>query len=652
MQRYLLLGTAGHIDHGKTALVKALTGVDTDRLPEEKQRGITIDLGFAALELDGLLLGIVDVPGHERFIKNMLAGAMGIDLALLVVAADEGVMPQTREHFEALSYLRIAAGVIAITKCDLVDEGWIALVEEDVSKLVAGSFLQNSAIVQLSTKTGYGLKELRGKLAEAADKVPERSKEGPFRLSIDRCFSAPGHGTVVTGSVASGEISCGDKLLLLPEDISVQVRNIESHGQSLETIRRGQRAALNLTGVHFRDITRGDILTTPGSVVPSRLLSVCIEASRFQPRPLKTRTDIRLYTGATETVGRLRLLEARSLSPGESQIGQIELQEPVCTTWGQPFVARGLAANEVMGGGQIIDPRAYRVASSDTERIGRIRDLLDGDDERRAAAIAALAGARSWTLDELTQRAGVTNCAAVVDRLVETAVLRRFDLSGYSRWLHHEVVTQLEARLEASLNEEHHADPICAQVPLGRLRRHFVTLEPPELLVQLARRLSESGRLRLEGEYVASADWRPLLSLQQLELLGQILAMSEQAGLTPPSVGEMAAKFQKPVAEIESLLDVAVSRNELVRLPDKDSRDANAAQRARLYLHCSAERRLINRLAAQLSEPAEWTVSRFGEVFGLSRKYALPLCNHLDQIGITSRRGDLRKLHRSESLPT
>ena len=652
MRRHLLLGTAGHIDHGKTALVKALTGVDTDRLPEEKLRGITVDLGFAALDLDGLLLGVVDVPGHERFIKNMLAGATGIDLALLVVAADEGVMPQTREHFEALGYLRISAGVIAITKCDLVDDDMVDLVEEDVSRLVADSFLQGAAMVHVSAKTGFGLKELRSKLVEAADQVPEQSTEGPFRLSVDRCFSAPGHGTVVTGSVAQGKISCGDKLELLPAGVSVQVRNLESHGQNLTTICRGQRAAINLTGVHFREVTRGNILATPGSIVPSRLLSIRIEASRYRNRPLKSRTEIRCYTGATETVGRLRLLEAKSLAPGESQIGQIELQQPICTTWGESFVARGLAANEMIGGGQIIDPRAYRVSFSDTDKISRIRELLDDDEAERVAAVAALAGARSWSLEELSQRACVTQGAVIVDRLVGAGVLCRFDLNGHSRWLHREVVAQLEARLTESIDKVHKADPMHSQVHLGKLRRLFVTLEPPKLLAQLAGRLAASGQLRLDGECVALAAWQPQLTAQQTQLLEQILAMCELGGLMPPSVGELAAQLGKSVSEIESLLEVAVDRNELVRLPDKDSRDAKAAQRARLYLHRSAENRLIDQLVALQSEPNGWTVSRFGEIFSLSRKYAIPLCNHLDQTGITSRQGDLRRLHKSDSIST
>ena len=644
MQRYLLLGTAGHIDHGKTALVRALTGIDADRLPEEKRRGITVDLGFAALDLEGLHLGIVDVPGHERFVKNMLAGATGIDLALLVVAADEGVMPQTREHFEVLSYLRIQAGVVAVTKTDLVDDELVELVEEEIAELVAGSFLQGAPVVSVSSKTGDGLAMLRTKLTEAAGRVPERSAEGPFRLSVDRCFSAPGQGTVVTGSVARGEIACGEKLQLLPDDVSVAVRSIQSHGENLTSVRRGQRAALNLTGVHFRDVTRGNILATSGSILPGRLLTVNIAASRFRSRPLKYRTDIRFYTGTTETVGRLRLLETKTLAPGESQIGQIELREPVCTTWGETFVVRGLAANEVIGGGQVVDPRAVRVAFADVEKVSRILELLEGEEAERVAAVVALTGARSWVLADLPQRAGVTGAAGVVDQLVESGELCQFDLKSSSRWLHREVVAQLESRVIDSLEKEHQADPMRAKVPLGRLRRHFVALEPPELLTQLARRLASSGQLKLDGEYVAAAEWRPRISSQQTELLTQILSKCEQAGLTPPAVGELATECNKPVGEVELLLEVAVGNGDLVRLPDKDSRDAKAAQRARLFLHRSALQQVRDRLATGFGDQAGWTISQFGEEFGLSRKYAIPLCGYLDQTGMTTRHGDLRKL--------
>ena len=644
MLRHFLLGTAGHVDHGKTSLIQALTGVDTDRLPEEKQRGLTIDLGFAALNWDDLQLGIVDVPGHERFVKNMLAGATGIDIALLVVAADEGVMPQTVEHFEALCHLQIEAGVVAITKSDLVDEEMLALVQEDIAELVAGSFLQEAEVVPVSSKTESGLKSLRTTLAEVARHLPQPDLDGPFRLPVDRCFSLPGKGTIVTGSVASGQVSCGDKLQLLPSGGTVTVRSIESHGCSLPSVGRGQRAALNLTGVHYSEITRGDILATPESLAASHLLSVQFAESRFRNKPLKPRHKVRFYSGTTEASGLLRILGDERGSQGQPLICQIELQQPVCATWGEPFVVRGLADNVVLGGGRVIDPLPQRIAASDTAKLVRVAEMLADDDLQRVAAVAALAGARNWLVASLSQRSGVAAGEMIVHALEEQGILCGFDLKGGRRWLHRDVVEKLEKRLLAALETEHQKASVLPSIPLARLQPYFSTLEP-ELLRELAVRLCDD-RLRLDGTQVALCDWQPLLSSHQTALLAEMEEIYRQVGTAPPSVAELASQLELTLGEVEQLIDVAVSRKELVRLPDKDTRDAGAARRARLYLHPSCEQRFIDGLNTQLEAYPEWTVSQFCEALGLSRKYAIPLCNHLDNNGVTVRKGDLRSLVR------
>ncbi len=650
MRRYLLLGTAGHIDHGKTSLIRALTGVDTDRLPEEKRRGITVDLGFAALQLDELLLGIIDVPGHERFVKNMLAGAMGIDLALLVVAADEGVMPQTREHFEALSYLNLAAGVIAITKCDLVDEEMLALVSEDVADLVAGSFLQDANMVHVSAKTEFGLDELRDQLKAAAVHVPAQAIDAPFKLSIDRCFSAPGQGTVITGSVANGRVSIGNTLQVLPQNETVTVRNIQSHGESCDSVGKGQRAAINLSGIHFSKLQRGDTLANPGSLVPSRLLSVQFTASQFSTRPLKAQTGVRFYNGATETPGRLRLLETDTLSAGESQLAQVELDNEVCTTWGEPFVVRGLSANEVLGGGQILDPRAYRLSRRDSAKLAALRELPHQDAATRAAALIMLMGGRAWSVDDLWQRAGISNGAALLSKLVADGVLCQFDVKGHPRLLHSNTVRQLSERLLQAVQREHETDRLSPAIPLGRVKQHFQMVEPAELVVLLARHLAEQGRLRLDGDFAALPDWQPQLSANQKTLLAELVSVCEQGQFAPPTVSELASKNDKSPEEIESLLNVAIGTGELIRLPDKDTRDAKAAQRARLYLHPSAAQSLVERVSEEFSESDQWTISQFAELLGLSRKYAIPLCMYLDQTGITKREGDIRVLNSSTAV--
>ncbi|MGH7134195.1 MAG: selenocysteine-specific translation elongation factor, partial [Pirellulales bacterium] len=315
----LILGTAGHIDHGKTSLVKALTGVDTDRLPEEKQRGITIDLGFAELVLGDFRLGIVDVPGHERFVRNMLAGATGIDLALLVVAADDSVKPQTREHLEILRLLKLEAGVVALTKCDLPEPDWIDLVEAEVRELVSDTFLRTAAIVRTSVTTGAGLPQLKEALAAAAAQAARSARierlNAPFRLAIDRSFTIAGHGTVVTGSIASGRVKVGDALVVEPGAVEVRVRGLQSHDRPCEEVHRGQRAAINLAGIHHGEIHRGQELATPGYLAPSRILTADIALAATAPRALKNRTRVRVHLGTAELISSLVLLDGERLEP-------------------------------------------------------------------------------------------------------------------------------------------------------------------------------------------------------------------------------------------------------------------------------------------------------------------------------------------------
>src|SRR4051812_18364843 len=336
-ERDLVIGTAGHIDHGKTALVRALTGVDTDRLPAEKQRGITIDLGFAALELGEYHLALVDVPGHERFIRNMLAGATGLDLALLVVAADDSVMPQTREHLDILRLLGLTGGLVVLTKCDLAEPAWLALVEDDVRALVAGTFLEGKPIVRTSAATGQGIDALREELLTLCRTTPRRPDPGLFRMAIDRAFTVAGHGTVVTGTVASGRVSTGDDVQWHPEGRAVRVRGIHRHDRPVDSVGRGTRAAINLVGVHHSEIHRGQEIGEPGFLEASRVLSVDLQVSRDAARPLRHRGRYRLHLGTAEVSVVLALLETNTLGSDGIGLAQLFLAEPVVAVHGQPF---------------------------------------------------------------------------------------------------------------------------------------------------------------------------------------------------------------------------------------------------------------------------------------------------------------------------
>jgi selenocysteine-specific elongation factor len=655
MNRHLLLGTAGHIDHGKTALIKALTGTNTDRLPEEKRRGITLDLGFAVLEYDDLSIGIVDVPGHEGLIKNMLAGATGIDLALLVVAADEGIMPQTREHFQVLRLLGLSTGVIAITKCDLVDDGWLELVEDELAALVADSFLQDAPTVRTSAKTGAGLEELRVALRSATQPIGDNDSEGPFRMApfrmaIDRAFSSTGHGTVVTGSVSSGSATLGDSLELMPQGARVQVRALESHSQSVATVGRGQRAALNLSGVHYRDIARGQTLASAGTLRPSKLITVVLEANPERELRLKSRTGVRCYTGAVETPGQLRLLAETQSGGRQSHYAQIELQESVCVVWNQPFILRGLAENALLGGGWVVDPLAYCIKKTDTYRLQKIHELATGDEQLRIAAIAALAGYRDW--DELTLaiRTGVIQGDGVVDRLVSTGVLKSFQLGSRRRLLHCETADSLASRLLEKLLDEHGSAPLEGAIPLGRLQRSFSDLQPPILLEAIARQLAEQGKVNLDAKGLTHPKWSGQLTARQADVSTAMIAACEEAGLLPPTVGEFAKRFSLKEEEIESLLQLAAKSEVLVRLPDRESRDSRAARRSRMFLHRTEEKRLIEQVRTNWATGNGWTVGEFREAFGLSRKYAVPLCEHLDKLKITIRSGDRRHVTPLEAV--
>ena len=369
MPRDLILGTAGHIDHGKTALVKALTGVDCDRLPEEKSRGITIDIGFARLDLGDIHLGVVDVPGHERFIRNMLAGATGIDVAILIVAADDSVMPQTREHLEILKLLGITHGVIAVTKCDLVDWPAREAVVSEVREFTSGTFLGNAPLVCTSVESGEGLDRLRSELKMVCEQVTAKSQM-PFRLSIDRAFVMQGHGTVVTGSVASGSLRVGDEVEWLPRQHRVRVRSLHNHGESVAEIHRGMRAAINLAGVELADVVRGQELAAPGYLIPSRTLTVQLSASPDGRRPLKHRLPVRVHIGTAEVMGTVSLLMNQAIAPGESGFAQLFLEEPVTATWNQPFVLRDSSAEATLGGGRVLQPVAPSV-------VGQICRPLD-----------------------------------------------------------------------------------------------------------------------------------------------------------------------------------------------------------------------------------------------------------------------------------
>jgi selenocysteine-specific elongation factor len=632
----LILGTAGHIDHGKTSLVKALTGTDTDRLPEEKRRGITIELGFAELTLDDCRLGIVDVPGHEKFVRNMLAGATGIDLAVLVIAADDSVKPQTREHLEILRLLRLRHGVIALTKCDVADPDWIELVEEEIRGLVADTFLAKAPIVRTSSITGQGLPELRSALAAAAKKAAAdraAAEKGPFRVAIDRTFTVAGHGTVVTGSISRGAVRVGDELEIQPGAVSVRVRGLQNHDRAVEEVHRGQRAAINLAGVHHEQIQRGQELASPGHLVPSRLLTVRLGALQSINRPIKSRSRVRVHVGTAELMASLMLLDRDELKPGEWAPAQLYLSEGAVTTWGQAFVVRSESPVMTIGGGQVLDPNAAKIRRRETARCQRVADLWSDDPLTRSAAALYFAGLRDWRPEELARTAGVEDAQAMAKALSERGDLVELPLSPTRRLrVSRDALEEIFQRFEETLAKLHEQFPLNAMLDASRLTSRFQYLGNEALVSVVLDALVKAGRITRSTRGIALKGHGPQLSKNEQKLVDEIVARYRQAGIQPPSVDEVRNGVAKNQAIVPQLISLAAAEGHLVQIsPD-------------IYLHSEVERQIRDTLSEKLRGSEGLTMSQIRETLQTTRKYAVPLCEYLDSVGFTRRVGDLRVL--------
>ncbi len=646
MPRDLILGTAGHIDHGKTSLVKALTGIDCDRLPEEKARGITIDIGFATLELDGYRLGIVDVPGHERFIKNMLAGATGIDLVVLVVAADDSVMPQTREHLEILRLLGLRHGLIALTKCDLVDETTREVVELEIRDLVQGSFLEKAPIIHTSSQSGAGIPELKEAIAALCRDVEEKTAREWFRLAIDRSFIVQGHGTVVTGSVTSGSVRVGDEVEWQPRGERVRIRSLQNHDRPVEEVHRGQRAALNLAGVHHEDVIRGQEVAAPGYLVPSRVLTVrlhcpppvsppCKGGDTGGGRPLKHRAPIRFHLGTAEIMGTVSLLDCDSIEPGQWGLAQVFLAEPATATWGQPFVVRGPSATYTLGGGQVLQPVAKKIRRRHVEMLERLEQLWTGDAEKRALAVAWFGGFSGFDATDLVRSAGIgpDQTAAVVQRLQQQGLLVEVAV-GQARkaLLHADMIRELGERILQALGRLHEEFPLMATHDRQKVQSQFDYVGDEALVQAIVDRLIQQKQLTGDLRRIGRADFKPKLSGSQRKLKDKLVASYREARFQPPDPAGFASQAGGNAANLKDLFDVCVAEGLLVNVAED------------VYLHSDADTEMRKLIADKLAAGAGLTVAEIRNLLGTTRKFAVPLCEYLDRVGVTRREGDLRQL--------
>lgn len=620
--RHVIAGTAGHIDHGKTALVKALTGIDTDRLAEEKRRGISIDLGFAHLELGpDLRVGFVDVPGHERFVKNMLAGVGGIDLVLLVIAADESVKPQTREHFDICRLLAIPRGLVALTKADLVEPEILELARLEAEEFVAGSFLEGAPVVAVSAVTGQGLDELRQRLREVASQVPVKDASRYLRLPIDRAFSMRGFGTVVTGTLVSGSVAREQEVELHPGGRRLRVRGVEVHGEPVERALAGQRTALNLAGLEASELARGMVLAEPGRFRAVSEIDCRLELLP-SAKPLKNRAPVHFHAGTAEIEAEVRLLEGgQTLPPGASAFARLRLREPLLIVPGDRFIIRMFSPVVTIGGGVMLDGgHRYR---RHEDAVARLKVLAEGSVAERIHLLVR-EGRYGLSLAELVARTGLTE-----HELTQAAPRQRllFWPQPQPWWLDREAAQAMLARLRETLAAFHQQNPLAPGMPKEELRARVLPDAPAFLLDALM--AAEPG-IVAEGENLRLATHRLVLKQDEEQALEAIERVFRQAGLAVPFVSEALANCGVEPARARSLLQMLLRRGRLMKLADE------------LVFHMDALLELRHKLAALKGR--RLSVPEFKDLAGVSRKYAIPLLEYLDRERITRREGDFRQV--------
>ncbi|MDK9716323.1 MAG: selenocysteine-specific translation elongation factor [Trichlorobacter sp.] len=634
--KHLILGTAGHIDHGKTSLVKALTGTDTDRLKEEKARGITIELGFAHLQLPGgIEFGVVDVPGHEKFVRAMVAGVAGMDLVMLVIAADEGIMPQTREHLDILRLLGVHTGLVALTKQDMVEPDWLPLVQEEVREFVAGTFLEAAPIIPVSSKTGAGLEELKAELARLAEGAAEKKRDGAFRLPVDRVFTVAGFGTVVTGTLLAGEIKIGDEFELLPVGHAGRVRGIQAHGAKTELGQAGQRLAVNLQGVDLDQAHRGDVVVPAGIFRTSRRVDVRLDHLASASRDLKHRTTVRFHSGTSEVTAQIILLEHDALLPGQSGYAQLRLDQPLLLVSGDPYLIRATSPSVTIGGGIVLDPfpPARRRRSEDALRL--LVSLDAAEHQRTCGLIVAQALLSGVSFDEIVLRSGIARKQAETALQALLAAGEIIQMTREPRiFLSRSAVASLKQLLLDELSAYLAANPLKDGIGKEELKTRIPRRSDQRFFAPLLAELEKEGTLAADRELVRPIGIKKQTVAHSSGLGARICTLLAERGIEPPTIKELADALRCTEKEVRDHLAVVVREGLAARVSGDIFYDARALDgiRDQLIDHLKAKGEII---------PAE-----FRELTGLSRKFMIPLLEFFDNEKLTIRVGDKRILRK------
>ncbi|MGE5553826.1 MAG: selenocysteine-specific translation elongation factor [Betaproteobacteria bacterium] len=627
--RQVVIGTAGHVDHGKTTLVKRLTGVNTDRLKEEQERGLTIELGFAPFKLpSGRRAAIVDVPGHERFIHHMLAGAAGMDLVLLVVAADEGVMPQTVEHLDILTLLQVERGIIVLNKIDLVEPEWRELVAEEIRERVKGTVLAEAPIVPVSAATGEGVDRLVA-LIDELTAGEYRAKSTVLRLPIDRVFAIQGHGTVVTGTLWGGTIRPGDAVTILPSEKTARVRQVQVHGAAVEAAEAGQRVALNLGGVEKEEIARGEVVTAPGELASTRLLDVKVTILGHALHGVAHRDQVRLHAGTSEVLARVRLLDRDEVSPGESAWAQLHLAEPVVAVRGDLFVLRSYSPARTLGGGQVLDahpPRHRRMRATTAVELSREERGAPAD---LVALALSRAGGRPLTAEGIA-RAAVLDRGLVQQELEKACRAGDATALGEGHYLDTRAFAALTEAVEAALADFHQRLPLRPGMPKEELRSRVAPRWEAREFGLLLETWQRQGKVKVTEQEVALSGHDPAASAEQERRLAAMAEAIAKGGVTPPTLGELQKRWKLAPAVAEELMARLVKEGRVVKVSEElyFSPAALARVREALREHFAAEK--------TLEPPA------FKDKLGLSRKFAIPLLEYCDRVKWTRRVRDVR----------
>lgn len=633
----VIVGTAGHIDHGKTSLVKALTGTDADRLPEEKRRGITVDLGFAEMRAGDTHFGFVDVPGHERFVKNMLAGASGIDLVILVIAADDGVMPQTREHFDICRLLNVRSGILAITKCDLVDAETLELAKLEAAELVENSFLENSPMIAVSSQTGEGIDAIRGALLQAASALKTRNNDRVMHMPIDRSFSMKGFGAVVTGTLASGEIKEGSELELLPVSQKVRVRGLQTHGKSVTFAHAGQRVAVNLAGIDHADIERGMVLAQPDTLIPTQIVDAEIEVLSGSPRPLRSRQRVRFHIGTTEVLARVSVLnDSGEIVPSRRDLVQLTMEKPIVAIPGERFIVRSHSPQMTIGGGVIVDNLASKHRRKDLAQVRSfLNDLLAAPEADSTVELFIKSSlATGATFAHLQARTGFSRAALIT--AIKSSIAAGTAVDAADRYISTSAFDALKSSTIDAVEAFHKHQPLAKGVSREALRESIFAYVPNEIFQAVIASLESAKKITTDADTIKIARYEKILSPSETEASKIIRTIYTTRGLEVPkldeAINETITGTSISSVQARKLIQVFLDSGEIVKVTDEFyfSGEAILELTARLKNYADNSRdRLVD-------------VSVFKELAGISRKYAIPLLEYFDRQKVTVRAGDKR----------